>query len=89
MDPDTGLHYSNARWYDPELGRFITEDPIKDGLNWYAYCGNNPVNYVDPTGLKLKLKNYSRSDLAPDGLIKHNLAILTALREIDPSVTVD
>ncbi|MBN2657013.1 MAG: hypothetical protein JXR86_08125 [Spirochaetales bacterium] len=31
------LYNFNARWYDPELGRFITEDPIKDGLNWYAY----------------------------------------------------
>jgi RHS repeat-associated protein len=53
MDPDTGLYYSNARWYDPELGRFITEDPIKDGLNYYVYCANNPLRYTDPTGLRL------------------------------------
>jgi len=33
------------------VGRFITEDPIRDGLNWYAYCGNNPANGVDPWGL--------------------------------------
>ncbi len=33
MDEDTGLYYSNARWLDPNLGRFITEDPIKDGMN--------------------------------------------------------
>jgi uncharacterized protein RhaS with RHS repeats len=45
------LYYFNARWYDPELGRFITEDPIKDGLNWFAYVNNNPLRYVDPTGL--------------------------------------
>ena len=32
-------------------GRFITEDPAKDGLNWYSYCGGNPVNFVDPWGL--------------------------------------
>ncbi|MCK4543624.1 MAG: hypothetical protein KAU17_15440, partial [Spirochaetales bacterium] len=52
MDPDTGLYYSNARWYDPELGRFITSDPIRSGLNWYAYCSSNPLKYVDPTGLR-------------------------------------
>jgi len=51
LDEDTGLYYFNARWYDAKTGRFISEDPIRDGLNWYAYCSNNPVNYVDPTGL--------------------------------------
>ena len=52
IDLDTGLYYFNARWYDPSLGRFMTEDPARDGLNWYAYCSNNPLRYVDPTGLK-------------------------------------
>jgi RHS repeat-associated protein len=51
LDPDTGLHYFNARWYDSDLGRFITEDPIGDGQNWYAYVGNNPLVNTDPTGL--------------------------------------
>jgi hypothetical protein len=46
------LYYFNARWYDPTLGRFITEDPIKDGVNWFAYVSNNPLNRIDPTGLK-------------------------------------
>ncbi|MDA3810124.1 MAG: hypothetical protein PF518_07280 [Spirochaetaceae bacterium] len=52
IDRDTGLYYFNARWYDPQLGRFITEDPIKDGINYYAYANNNPLRYTDPTGLK-------------------------------------
>ncbi|MBN2653363.1 MAG: hypothetical protein JXR63_13375, partial [Spirochaetales bacterium] len=51
MDDDTGLYYFNARWYDPQLGRFVTEDPVRDGNNWFAYCGNNPINFVDPSGL--------------------------------------
>jgi RHS repeat-associated protein len=51
IDPATGLYYYNARWYDPETGRFITEDPARDGSTWYAYCGNNPINFTDPTGL--------------------------------------
>ena len=38
-------------WYDSELGRFVTEDPIKHGLNWYIYASNNPLIRIDPTGL--------------------------------------
>lgn len=53
LDPDTGLMYYRARWYNPELGRFISEDPIRfaGGVNWYGYVGNNPVLYRDPSGL--------------------------------------
>ncbi|HEX3047778.1 MAG TPA: RHS repeat-associated core domain-containing protein [Bacillota bacterium] len=51
ISQDTGLVYFGARFYDPEVGRFITQDPVKDGLNWYAYCNDNPVMYVDLTGL--------------------------------------
>ena len=51
-DDETGLIYLRNRYYDPAIGRFITEDPVKDRLNWYAYCGNNPVNYVDSLGLE-------------------------------------
>ncbi len=47
----TGLYYYGARFYDPEIGRFISVDPIRDGLNWYVYASNNPLRYVDPTGL--------------------------------------
>jgi RHS repeat-associated protein len=50
-DPEINLYYFNARWYDPELGRFISEDPIMDGPNWYTYCGNSPLIKTDPTGL--------------------------------------
>jgi RHS repeat-associated protein len=50
-DGEAGLYYYNARWYDPELGRFISEDPIKDQANWYAYVANNPMTHTDPTGM--------------------------------------
>ena len=43
--------HANARYYMPELGRFISEDIVHYGSNWYLYCSNNPVNFWDPTGL--------------------------------------
>ncbi len=48
-DP-SGLLQLGARFYWPELGRFIQQDPIGDGMNWYAYAGGNPVSRIDPTG---------------------------------------
>ena len=53
-DKENDSIYLRARYYKPNTGRFINEDPVKDGLNWYAYCGNEPVMLVDPSGLKLK-----------------------------------
>ena len=50
-DADTGLVLMGHRLYDSRLGRFLSQDPIGDGDNWYAYCGNSPVNATDPTGL--------------------------------------
>lgn len=52
-DPDTGLIYYRARWYDPQVGRFISEDPIglAGGINQFAYVLNGPINKSDPQGL--------------------------------------
>ena len=49
-DKESGMIYLRGRYYDPETRRFITEDPAKDGWNWYTYCGNNPVMFIDPMG---------------------------------------
>ncbi|MFA4889370.1 MAG: RHS repeat-associated core domain-containing protein [Candidatus Omnitrophota bacterium] len=52
----TGLYFYGARYYDPEIGRFITADTIAQApydpqsLNRYSYCRNNPINYIDPSG---------------------------------------
>jgi RHS repeat-associated protein len=45
-----GLIYMQARYYNPDLGRFVSEDPKGNGNNWYAYCDNQPTNKVDQTG---------------------------------------
>jgi len=52
-DGETGLTYFRARYQDAELGRFVGRDPIgyTEGLHLYAYVGNQPSSYVDPTGL--------------------------------------
>ncbi|MFP4365424.1 MAG: RHS repeat-associated core domain-containing protein [Spirochaetia bacterium] len=62
LDADTGLYYFNARWYHPGTGRFITEDPARDGLNWFVYCSQNPLIYVDPTGLQTSPIAYMDSE---------------------------
>ena len=43
------------RYLDPKTGSFTTEDPIRDGLNWFSYCGGNPLKFVDPSGLIITL----------------------------------
>ena len=50
-DNETESIYLRARYYNPSIGRFTTEDPIKDGSNWYAYCSGNPVLFKDTNGL--------------------------------------
>jgi RHS repeat-associated protein len=50
-DGETGLSDYKGRYYDPTVGRFLSQDPAHDGLNPYRYVGNDPLNRVDPTGM--------------------------------------
>ncbi|MBN2182560.1 MAG: DUF2341 domain-containing protein [Sedimentisphaerales bacterium] len=51
FDLETELYYYRARYYNPYIGKFLQTDPAYSSMNLYAYCGNNPVNWVDPTGM--------------------------------------
>jgi RHS repeat-associated protein len=55
FDLESGSYYYRARYYDPQLGRFISEDPVRFGggsVNFYAYAHDDPVDNYDPTGMK-------------------------------------
>ena len=65
FEPETGLYYNRARYYNPDQGRFISRDPIGsfgDEMNFgnaYGYVGNSPLSLSDPSGLKqYKIKTY-------------------------------
>src|SRR5579875_2187778 len=47
---NTGLIYMRARYMDPVLGRFLSEDPGRDGANWFVYCDSNSINLQDRSG---------------------------------------
>ena len=68
-DPETGLYDYRARYYDPKVGRFISEDPIgfAGGVNFYGYVGGNPVLWRDPLGLLDPPKGGLKGQLYPKG----------------------
>jgi len=71
MTEPNGFYYMRARYYDPQVGRFISEDPIGfDGgdVNLYAYVNNNPVMGIDPWGLEATI-DINRSIYTPNSVI--------------------
>jgi RHS repeat-associated protein len=74
QDIETGLYYYRARYYDPTIGRFISQDPIGflgSGTNFYAYVRSDPINLTDPLGLCPK----DKKDCRAKALRKNGLAL--------------
>ena len=66
FDEESGFYFYRARYYDPSIGRFLTEDPIGfagGDVNLYGYVTNNPVNFIDPFGLRGNFSDNFRSSL--------------------------
>jgi RHS repeat-associated protein len=90
LDDSTGLYYFGARYYDPALGRFVSPDPLYMGdpercttnpvaCNLFAYANNNPMSFVDPTGL----------DGTVAGDAAYRRQVEESLQRIDPTARVD
>ncbi len=83
FDEETGLHYNTFRYYDPGVGRFITQDPIglAGGNNLYSYAPN-PMEWIDPLGL---CKNSSSGAKGIGAAVDDTTKALPAPRQIDAS----
>jgi RHS repeat-associated protein len=81
-EDETGLVYMRARHYKPATGRFISEDPARDGVNWYLYADGDPVGKVDASGSSSNaeqfLRNLAALLLSPYFPLKLMVAIGTA-----------
>ena len=70
-DEESGLHYNRFRYYDPEIGRFVSQDPIglQGGMNLFEYAPN-PIIWVDPWGLQKREPNYGQTSCGLKGMVK-------------------
>ncbi|WP_185734619.1 RHS repeat-associated core domain-containing protein, partial [Burkholderia sp. Bp9031] len=89
LDRETGLHYNTLRFYDPDIGRFVTSDPIGllGGTNFYQYA-QNPITWIDPWGLTCGSAAGAPKDpiarIAPGSLpAAEESALLNTLSHID------
>jgi len=84
-DQETGFYYYRARYYDPNAGRFLSEDPIafKGGINFYRYVRNSASNLSDPSGL------YTLKNFPPERAAQMTIAIGKLVAKLNDSCCVD
>jgi RHS repeat-associated protein len=95
-DEETGFHYSRYRYYDPQTGRYISQDPSRlvGGWNPYAYAAN-PINWIDPYGLATVFRGMRRDSDGqpvvysgpPTGNGQNNAANSLGLRPTEPAMS--
>jgi len=79
MLDDLGLVHMNGRIYDPQIGRFLSADPViqapnnLQSYNRYSYCMNNPLTYTDPTGYSMEAEFWGKTDSYRDYRFKDQL----------------
>jgi RHS repeat-associated protein len=92
FDSETGIYQYRARYYDQNVGRFLSEDPLKgisDGVNFYAYVHNSSINLIDPTGLspECSCSTPSRYRLVPISDCHHGISRrIVGYRTPEPNV---
>lgn len=69
------MFYFQTRYYDPSSRRFVTEDPGKDGRNWYIYCDDNPANELDSNGQTGKFLKAVLSEIKNGDAFKWGIAL--------------
>ena len=88
LDRETRLHFNTFRFYDPDVGRFTTPDPVglAGGLNAYVYA-SDPHSYIDPLGLKCShfAKNPKQAHAAIKGKWGHNMS-KQEMRELQSTI---
>jgi RHS repeat-associated protein len=90
FDEETGFHYNRHRYYDPRIGRYISEDPIgpRGELNFYRYS-INPLNYTDPFGLQTACANRQKGkDFEDEVEARMNAAGITPMKEVTVEVAL-
>jgi RHS repeat-associated protein len=92
-DSKTGLRYYRARYYDPKVGRFLSEDPLgfKAGRNFYRYTSNNPLRFTDPSGLVIVVNGtpqQTQDYLAAVAYLKADGGMAAVIQDLENSKTV-
>jgi RHS repeat-associated protein len=85
LDAESGLYYYRARHYNPQLGRFQSEDPLVFGAgdpNLYRYVFNSPTNFTDPTGQASVVETVNKIGSGPVGTILINARFTCITREL-------